>query len=85
MMTPLNTRFVRQFHTNLALYNSAFYKENALVTEHKTPPSTNEIVLPASGLTCDFASFQYTDDSFCEIRIFSADGRERTVQFDSFL
>jgi hypothetical protein len=27
------------------------------VTDRKIPPSTNEIVLPASGLTCDFAGF----------------------------
>jgi hypothetical protein len=31
--------------------------DSSIQTERKIPPSTNEIVLPASGLTCDFAGF----------------------------
>jgi hypothetical protein len=42
---------------DLTLYDSAFYNESTLGTERKIPPFTNEIVLPASGLTCGFAGF----------------------------
>jgi hypothetical protein len=48
---------VGQLSTGLTLYDSAVYKRSALVAEHKIPPSTNEIVLLSSGLTCDFAGF----------------------------
>jgi hypothetical protein len=48
---------VGQFSADLTLYDSEFYKESALGTDRKIPPFTNEIVLPASGLTCGFAGF----------------------------
>jgi hypothetical protein len=52
------------------------------VTERKIPPFTNEIVLPASGLTWVFASFQYNGRH--RLRFFDIfDGRQKAS--DSFL
>jgi hypothetical protein len=48
-------------------------------TARQHTPSTNEIVLPASGLTCDFAGFLYTCDTDCGISADVTADRTRTA------